>query len=181
MQSPQPAEKRFKVNKEIELSIVSNHPAPMRRKVAAQYLKEQADRMIARGNDILPPVKVGDNVLVAIPSVDRGRGDAANLLAVIIQEKDGKYLIATKDGTLNTWLERNSLSATKCCSLKTEDIQKENEFSLRELVRLGSVGTGQGYRRCTCRTNCTSKKCTCKKNGMMCNSACHPNISCHNI
>ena len=138
--------------------------------------------MVTRGKGILPPLKVGDNVLVPIPSVDRGRGDAANLLSVIIEENDGKFRIATKEGVLSTWLERNSLAATKYCSLTTADVQNlKNEYTLRELVRLGSVGTGQGYRRCTCRTNCTSKKCTCKKNDMMCNSACHPGRSCQNV
>ena len=91
-----------------------------------------------------------------IPSVDRGRGDAANLLSVIIEENYGKFRIATKEGILSTWLERNSSAATKNCSLTTADIQNlKNEYTLRELVRLWSVGTGQRYRRCTCRTNCT--------------------------
>ncbi|XP_060848121.1 uncharacterized protein LOC132927584 [Rhopalosiphum padi] len=119
--------------------------------------------MVTRGKGILPPLKVGDNELVSIPSVDRRRGDAANLLAVIIEEKDGKFRIGTKEGIISTRLERNSMEATKYCSLTTADVQ-QNEYSLQKLVRLGSVGTGQGYRRCTCRTNCTSKKCTCKKN-----------------
>jgi hypothetical protein len=37
--------------------------------------------------NFLPPLKVGDNVLVSIPSVDRGRGDTANLLAIIIEKR----------------------------------------------------------------------------------------------
>jgi hypothetical protein len=52
--------------------------------------------------NVLLPLKVGDNVLVSIPSVDRGQGNAANLLAVIIEEKDGKFLIGTKEGILST-------------------------------------------------------------------------------
>jgi len=98
--------------------------------------------MVTRGKGILPPLKVGDNVLVPIPSVDRGRGDAS----VIIEENDGKFRIATKEGILSTRLERNSLAATKYCSLTTADVQNlKNEYTLRELIRLGSVGTGQGY------------------------------------
>jgi hypothetical protein len=85
--------------------------------------------------NFLPPIKVGNNVLMSIPSVDRGRGDAANLLAIIIEEKYGKFRIGTKEKILNTWLERNSLTATKYCSLTTVDVQ-QNEYSLRELVRL---------------------------------------------
>ncbi|XP_026820773.1 uncharacterized protein LOC113559301 [Rhopalosiphum maidis] len=137
--------------------------------------------MVTGGKGILPPLKVGDNVLVSNPSVDRGQGDTANLLAVIIEEKDGKFRIGTKEGILSTWLERNSLASTKYCSLTTGDIQ-QNEYSLREFVRLRSVGTGQSYQRCTCRTNCTSKTCTCKKNMMTCNSACHPgHNTCENV
>jgi hypothetical protein len=135
--------------------------------------------------NVLLPLKVGDNVLVLILSVDRGWGDAANLLAVIIEEKDGKFRTRTKEGILSSWLERNILAATKYCSLTTSDVQ-QNEYSLQELFRLGSVGTGQGYWlaiywHCTCRKNCTSKKCTCKKSNMMCNSACHPGHTCQNI
>jgi len=88
--------------------VVSDHSAVARRKIAAQNLKCQADRMITRGKGILPPLKVGDNVLVSIPSVYRGRRDAVNLLSVVMEEKDSEFRIATKEGTLNTWLERNS-------------------------------------------------------------------------
>eukprot|EP00102_Acyrthosiphon_pisum_P021955 XP_016659165.1 PREDICTED: uncharacterized protein LOC107883520 [Acyrthosiphon pisum] len=103
--------------------VIFDHPALTRRKIAAQNLKSQADRMVTRGKGILPPLKVGDNVLVPIPSVDRGRGDAANLLSVIIEENDGKFRIATKEGILSTWLERNSLAATN--PERTESIHKE--------------------------------------------------------
>jgi hypothetical protein len=34
--------------------------------------------------------------------VNQGRGDAANLLAVIIEEKDGKFRIGNKVGILST-------------------------------------------------------------------------------
>ena len=47
----------------------------------------QTNKMLMRGKGILPPLKVGENVLMSIPSVDRGRGDAANLLSVIMKKK----------------------------------------------------------------------------------------------
>jgi hypothetical protein len=71
--------------------------------------------------NFLPPLKVGDNMLVSIPSVDRGRGDAANLLAIII-EKRWQISYGTKEGISSTWLERNSLAATKYCSLTIADV-----------------------------------------------------------
>jgi hypothetical protein len=51
--------------------------------------------------NVLLLLKVSDNVLVSILSVDRGRGDVANLLSVIIEEKDGKFRNGTKEGILN--------------------------------------------------------------------------------
>lgn len=67
-----------------------------------QKLNQQASKMVKIGNDILPPVKVSDNILVAILLVDLVRGDAANLLAVIVEKKNLKIRIATKEGVFNT-------------------------------------------------------------------------------
>jgi hypothetical protein len=48
--------------------------------------------------NVLSPLKVGDNVLVSIPSVDRWRGDAANLLAIIIEKKMANFVLGLKKG-----------------------------------------------------------------------------------
>jgi hypothetical protein len=63
-------------------------------------------------------------MLLSISIVDQGRGDAVNLLAVIIEEKNGKFCIRNKEGILSTWLERNSLASTKYSSLTTSDVQQ---------------------------------------------------------
>jgi hypothetical protein len=63
-------------------------------------------------------------MLVSISNVDRERSDAAKLITVIIEEKDGKFRIGNKEGILSTWLERNSLVATKYFSLTTPDVQQ---------------------------------------------------------
>jgi hypothetical protein len=54
--------------------------------------------------NFFPPLEVGDNGLVSIPFVDRGRINAANLLAVIIEEKDCKFCIGIVEEILSTWL-----------------------------------------------------------------------------
>ena len=41
---------------------------------------KQADEMVSRSNRILRPVNVGDNVLVPIANVDRGRRDSMDLI-----------------------------------------------------------------------------------------------------
>ena len=68
-------------------------------------LKKQAEKMVARSNHILPVVEVGDNVLLDIPSVDRGRGDPPHLIAVVGQEKEGRLRVAISHGFLDHWLE----------------------------------------------------------------------------
>jgi len=41
---------------------------------------KQADEMVSRSNRILRPVNVGDNVLVPIANVDRGRREFDNFI-----------------------------------------------------------------------------------------------------
>ena len=135
--------------------------------------------MIRRGEGIFPSIKVADNVLIDIPSVDRGRGDPPHLIGVVVDEKDGKLCVA-KHGFLDRWLERNCVQATSYSLLKVEDVTTDEEYSLRALVRLDSVGKGQGYQKCSCHQKCTSKRCACFKNSLGCNSACHPGRSCNN-
>jgi len=137
--------------------------------------------MVQQGEGILPPVKMGDDVLLDIPIFDRGRGDPPRLIAVVVEEKEGILRVATKHGFLDRWLERNSVHATAHKSLMVEDARTSgSEHSLHELVRMDSVGVGQGYRRCSCRQNCATNRCACRKNNLGCNSACHPGRCCAN-
>jgi len=152
---PPPQKKRKAAESDEGTSLKSNeatspaseltHPAVTRRQVAAENLKKQANRMILPGEGILPSIKVADNVLINIPSVDCGRGDPPHLIGVVVDDKDGKLRVAAKDGFLDRWLERNCLQATSYSLLKVEDVTADEEYSLRAHVRLDSVGKGQGY------------------------------------
>lgn len=156
------------------------HPVKRFRAMAARHLLDQAEKMVNRSNKKLGVLNKGDNVLVTVSEFDRGRGDPPNLIGVVIQEKEGKYKIGTKHGIIQNWLERNSLATTKYAKLSVNDVPLSKETSVRELVRLGSVGTGQGYKRCTCKKDCKSARCKCFKNGFVCNSACHFGKTCLN-
>jgi len=63
-------------------------------------------------------------------------------------------------------------------------INNENELSLRQAVSSVSLCDVQGFTRCGCsttgKTRCNTKRCLCKKSGLLCNSRCHPNITCSN-
>ena len=73
------------VDQDMDNKVDDNtHPAISLRKTAARILKRQADWMVQGGLGILSKVTVGDNILVPIPSFDRGQGNPSNLLAVIL-------------------------------------------------------------------------------------------------
>lgn len=137
--------------------------------------------MLSQSQKKLKDADVGDCVAVAVSEFDRGRGDPANLVGVIL-EKDsdkGKYKIGTRGGIISSWMERNSFELTSFRGLQEKDIP-EKSAGIREIVREISVGTGQGFKKCNCKTGCLSKKCSCRTVSMICNSACHSGISCKN-
>ena len=56
----------------------------------------------------------GDNVLVPIPDVDRGRTDPRNLIAVVLDVVDEKfYKLGTTEGTLKQLFTRSQFSKCK--------------------------------------------------------------------
>ena len=61
-----------------------------------------------RSKIVLSEVKVGDNVTIPIPSVDRGRTDPRNLIGIVTDISDNDmYTIAVKSGILNSNYSRN--------------------------------------------------------------------------
>jgi hypothetical protein len=77
-----------------------------------QFIKTSR-RMISRGNQILRPIDIGDNVTISIPSVDRGRGDPRNSVCLVthISADMEQYKLGTRHGVLNSTFSRN-----KCMS-----------------------------------------------------------------
>jgi len=70
----------------IQDTIQSNNANAMdNRKKAKQNLENQAVKMKAWSNKKLKPTEVGATVRVPVPDVDKGRGDARNILAVVIE------------------------------------------------------------------------------------------------
>ena len=69
------------------------------RKRANEAQQQQAERMVKRSKRIMTTVKVGDNVTVPVPNVDRGRADPRNLIGVVLDISDADmYTIAVKGG-----------------------------------------------------------------------------------
>jgi hypothetical protein len=154
------------------------------RNEASESMRRQASRMRSRSEKILTEVAIGDNVLIPIPNVDRGRGDPRNVMAVILSEEEHGYRLGTKGGVLRGLYTRNQFELSHGKFITNTDVNADTEISLRQAVSNASVCDGQGFIRCGCsasgKKRCYTKRCMCKKSGLICNSRCHPNIDCCN-
>ena len=133
-----------------------------------------------RSNRILRKVDVGDSVLVPVPSVDRGRGDPRNLLCYVMEVNEDRYRLGTKYGILDTTFARSQFTVTTYQVLSEDSIKTDVILSVREAARAPSIGDGQGFTRCACKTGCKTKSCKCLKLNVLCNSRCHNSLTCLN-
>ena len=82
-----------------------------------------------------------------------------------------------------TWNHKNKSVAADMDPVKekllTPDEVPDVEMALRTAVT--RYTGGQGYVKCSCKTNCTTSRCSCTKKQLKCNSRCHPGRSCSNI
>ena len=138
--------------------------------------------------------EVGDMVLLNVPPVDKGPLDPNNLICYITDKKrDGLFQLGCKAGIFNVYWAINSFEKTDLVvAFKMEDIplakdkkgNKTGEYvsvSVREAVKLLSVGNGQGYMRCNCAGLCATMKCSCRSAGLTCSSKCHAKaLTCKN-
>ncbi|KAL4714628.1 hypothetical protein ACJJTC_019691 [Scirpophaga incertulas] len=115
-----------------------------------------------------------------VPEVDRGRGDARNILGVILQKTDDElYQLGTKQGVVKTLYSRQQFTVWHQELLKKEDVSNL-ETTLRTVATLHSTGTGQGFVKCRRKKYCDTKECSCLKTKILCTSKCHNSSSCKN-
>uniref|UniRef100_A0ABD2VUG2 Integrase catalytic domain-containing protein n=1 Tax=Trichogramma kaykai TaxID=54128 RepID=A0ABD2VUG2_9HYME len=147
------------------------------RKRAAEALEHQAKRMKTRSDNKQKPITVGDCVTVPIPDVDKAKSDLRNIIAIVLEERDGLFRLGTKHGIIN------KISELDICQqkfLNLRDVPTSEILSVRTIATKQSTSGGQGFFKCTCKTKCTTRICICKKNNVLCNSKCHNSITCLN-
>ena len=145
----------------------------------------QAERMLKRSRKEMTPAQENDTVAIPMPLVDRGRGDARNIMGFVLnKDQNEMYKIGVKAGVLRGRYSRNQFSVCQERFLSEEDIDTEKTVSLREAVAFESLGGGQGFIKCNCRggkgKTCASNRCKCYKNKLKCNSRCHGSVTCPN-
>ncbi|XP_075231703.1 uncharacterized protein LOC142330362 [Lycorma delicatula] len=127
-----------------------------------------------------PTVEVGKTVTIPIPSVDRGKEDARNVLGVVLEKtEEGFYKQGTKRGTINTLFTRNRFQECKETIINISDVP-DIELSLRETSTKDSMFGGQGFIKCNCNKRYNSKMCKCKILNILYNSKCHKATTCNN-
>jgi hypothetical protein len=102
-----------------------------------ENLERQADKMVARSNQVLQPVTVGNNVTLPVPSVDRGREDPRNLMYVVtdINAETQQYKLATRYGLLNGSFSRNQFLPCTSNTLLLGSVDLDTEISVRQAAR----------------------------------------------
>ena len=119
--------------------------------------------------------------MVPIPDVDRGRADLRNIKAIVKKVNgDGMYELGTEFGTLEQLYSRNQFAPTLENFMCLSDVPTNCNISLREAARKNSIGLGQGFFKCNCKTGCTTKRFKCLNAKKICNSRCHHSNSCKN-
>ncbi|XP_071051121.1 KRAB-A domain-containing protein 2-like [Onthophagus taurus] len=150
------------------------------RQIAKENLQQQAEKMLKTSGKKFPPVSIGTSVRVFVPEVDRGRGDARNIIGVVLDKTDDElYQIGTKNGVIKQLYSRSQFNVSPKDMLEIKDVPC-TDISLRSIANLQSSGTGQGFKKCLCKKGCSSSKCLCFKNKMLCNSKCHSSLPCKN-
>lgn len=144
-------------------------------------LETQAEKMKAKSSNKYSNIKIGQNVRLKIPDIDRAKTDPKSIIAVVIDVKDNEfYQLGTKIGVLKQLYTQNQFTSCSEDFIKIEEVVKEKEVSLREVVGKLSLTGGQGFKKCNCLKKCLSKKCACKSSGLLCNSKCHNSTPCCN-
>ena len=127
------------------------------------------------------PAEVGNTVMVPIPDVDRGRADFKNIKAIVLSVNgDGMYQLGTEFGTLDQMYSRNQFAPTIENFISIADVPENVIISLREAAQKNSIGLGQGFFKCNCKTGCKTKRCKCFNAKKICNSRCHNSNNCQN-
>ena len=108
--------------------------------------------MLKRSRKEMTPAQENDTVVIPVPLVGRGRGDARNIMGFVLnRDQNEMYKIGVKAGVLHGWYFRNQFSVCQERFLSEEDIDTEKTVSLLEAVAFESLGGGQGFIKCNCR------------------------------
>ena len=123
---------------------------------------------------------MGFTVRIPVPEFDRGKADAKSILAIIIKITEEEFFQSgVSNGRRKQLYSRSQFSVCKQKLIKIKEVL-DVKISLRSVATAQSLGTGKGFKKCSCKTQCVNKKCFCFRNNVFCNSKCHFSNPCCN-
>ena len=99
----------------------------------------------------------GANVLVAIPHVNRGKGDPRNLMAVVTGKEEHGYQLGIKKRILRGLYTRNQFELSDSYFIAIQSVNYGHEISFSKAVSNVSLCEGQGYTKCGCSASGTTR------------------------
>ncbi|KAI6651389.1 hypothetical protein LOD99_5196 [Oopsacas minuta] len=110
----------------------------LNRKRAAEGQIAQVERMLKHSRLEQVAENPGDNVIILIPLVDRGRGDPRNIMGVILERNENDmYRIAVRTGILKESYSRNQFDLCPHPLHSVNDFTTDKEIGLRQAVQQG--------------------------------------------
>ncbi|XP_045471753.1 uncharacterized protein LOC123678661 [Harmonia axyridis] len=110
----------------------------VQREDAKAGLEKQAEKMLTLSREKIPPAEIGQNVVVKVPDVDRGRLAPRSVLAVVLNVNESSlYKLGTKDGALERLYSRNEFIFADSNFINSSDVPSCS-INLRKASALSS-------------------------------------------
>ena len=143
-------------------------------------VSRQAEKMIDASVKRFKQADIGDNVLVPVPNVNRGRSDFRNIKGIMTAAKgNGCYIIGAKHGTLKQIYSRNQFIPTMDSLARLDEVLP-NKVCLREGARKSQLKVARVTRDISAKKQYVDNDRLCGRNGRLCNSKCHSHLMCTN-
>lgn len=148
---------------------------------AKQQSDAQANRMLRQTKKVLSDVKVGQCVMIKVPTVDRSNISPRNAIGIVCDIRKKMFEIGTIHGIIDRLYSRRQFDLCSESFLSVDQVPKNN-CSLREAAGVSTCIGSQGFVMCKSTQDCNNNRCKCKKRNAKCNSKCkHSGRSCKNI
>ena len=89
------------------------------------------------------------------------------LWPILTQKHSNTNLLLDMVFWMSRSFSRNKFLPCTSNTLLLGSVDFDTEISVRQAAREQSIGTGQGFLKCTCKSGCIKKTCKCLKAGML--------------
>uniref|UniRef100_A0A2S2QEH3 Uncharacterized protein n=1 Tax=Sipha flava TaxID=143950 RepID=A0A2S2QEH3_9HEMI len=106
------------------------------RHLGAIKIEKQAKKILQDSKIKIPTFKVGDCVVIPVPKVDKGPVYPANVIGVVIDQKNKLNRLGTEHGILKVWYGSGNIQPATYNFIDFEQANKTKEISKEKLYLL---------------------------------------------